>query len=128
MALHILRDPIDKGKDCTSDSRPTHSPEELRPVCSKVEQCRNRSRRILNEKTLHEIEALLIHNSRGCLSIIASSPDFPQLFVAYNTEKRGKPGRFSHVNDVRVERRVERTFEGDGLPSSVTRVQWRLKR
>ena len=46
-------------------------------------------------------------------SSLASSPDFHQLFVAYSTEKRGKPGRISHVNDVWVERRVERTFEGD---------------
>ena len=49
----------------------------------------------------------------GWKKSLASSPDFPQLVVTYSTEKQGKPGRISHMNDVRVERRVERTSEGD---------------
>ena len=62
---------------------------------------------------------------------LASSPDFPS-FSSLTVRKNVSlawPGRFSHVNDVRVERRVvERTFEDGNLPSSVTRVLRWLKR
>ena len=40
------------------------------------------------------------------ICLIASYPGPAQLFVAYSTEKRGEPGIFSHVSDVRTNKKL----------------------